>query len=148
MSVPVYVACALTHAPEEYAKRIRSFKSILERREEVDVLKFIGLGNPDDGSVFRHDIERCVGRVRLIVAFCDYPSTGLGLELGAALWKYGWLNTKIILLIQEDTKLSQLIRDLRIVYPEQCELHTYKDMFADVTPIVLGHISGMTSKTP
>lgn len=56
--------------------------------QQFEVLGFLGLTQGSPVDVYRWDIEGCVASADLFVAMCDYPSTGLGLEIGAALWRY------------------------------------------------------------
>ena len=76
----VYVACSLTHAPEEFRQKVKLFKDKL--RPICNIMDFRGLTNDPPREVFNWDIHECVRKSDLVVAICDLPSTGLGYEIG------------------------------------------------------------------
>ena len=81
----LYVGCSLTLAPEEFRKTVAKLKDTL--RADYEVLDFLGLitGTPKD--VYEWDIHHCVRDCDLFLAVCDYPSLGLGYEMGVAVEK-------------------------------------------------------------
>ena len=91
----VYVGCSLTHAPKKFRDEVENFKNKL--REICEVLDFYGLADKDiPREVYEHDIHNCVGKCDLLLAICDFPSLGLGWELGTQVekeksWRWRWL---------------------------------------------------------
>src|SRR3989344_7160701 len=76
----VYVACSLTHAPEEFKNFVEDVKERL--RSHCEILCFKDGEHLGNRGVYEHDIFRCVGTCHLVVAICDHPSIGLGMEIG------------------------------------------------------------------
>lgn len=76
----VYVACSLTHAPQEFQNQVEQLKARL--REFSHVLCFLGVGTDATARrIYRYDIHGCVSKSELVVAICDFPSIGLGMEI-------------------------------------------------------------------
>jgi len=104
----VYVACSLTYAGKRFKAQVEALKKKLEDNGICVVLKFIGLSDKNiPHDVYVRDIKWCVRKCDLLVAICDYPSIGLGYEMGTqgearkkptlAVAKSGRLVTKLIL---------------------------------------------------
>lgn len=98
----VYVACALTHATEEFRASVEQFKNSL--RQNYEVLDFLGLVTGDAKEVFRHDLDG-VKNCDLLIAECSYPATGVGFEIATALY----LNKPVLVVAHKDAKVSRLI---------------------------------------
>jgi 2'-deoxynucleoside 5'-phosphate N-hydrolase len=98
----IYVAAALTHAPEEFKQRIEDLKKLLRRRHEV--LEFMGLIKGTAQDVYRHDID-CVKNCDVLLADCSYPALGLGFEIATALQ----LNKTVLAISYVDAKVTRLI---------------------------------------
>lgn len=87
----IYVGCALSGAPPEFVARVQMFKKALRARD-FEVINWYGDdGRPHPemggrGVVYDHDIWKGVGGCDLFVVIADEPSTGLGIELGAAIF--------------------------------------------------------------
>ncbi|MFZ3020435.1 MAG: hypothetical protein WA051_02900 [Minisyncoccia bacterium] len=79
----VYVGCALKGAPKKFIRLVTEVKKELAERNRgrIIVLEFLGLGVGTDVDVYRVDIGNAM-KCDFFVAFIDYPSTGLGMELG------------------------------------------------------------------
>ncbi|MEX0931696.1 MAG: hypothetical protein WDZ88_03015 [Candidatus Paceibacterota bacterium] len=107
MKTSIYVGCALTHAPQEYRDSIADLKWRLGHYFRVK--EFLGLTAGDEFAVYHEDIRCGVGGADIFVAFADYPSTGLGLELGAAFWRF---QKPVLLLWQEDAVVTRLIKGI------------------------------------
>ncbi len=75
----VYVACSLTHAPEEFKQFVETVKQ--ELRSFCDVLCFKDADQTNFAEIYDHCIARCVGTSDLVVAICDLPAIGLGMEI-------------------------------------------------------------------
>jgi hypothetical protein len=91
----LYVGCALTNASETFKDEVLAFKETLRERGH-EVFEFVGLTAGDDEQVYRHDLS-CVRKSELFIAICDYPSTGLGWELGDAASR----NKKVLMASQQ-----------------------------------------------
>lgn len=78
----LYVGCGLTHAPEVFVGSVERLKKQLEFG--WNIMEFLGLqgGSPED--VYRKDIEDNIRTCDAFLAIADFPSTGLGWELGVA----------------------------------------------------------------
>lgn len=133
--IDLYVGCALTHATEAYRNEIMRLKQIL-RGEHFDVIEFLGLTEGTNIDVYDTDIERGVGGCQLFVGFGDGPSTGLGIEVGAALWYH---KKPMMLLAQQDAKVSRLVLGLAERHPAQVSFLRYGDMCADVPSLIAEH---------
>jgi nucleoside 2-deoxyribosyltransferase len=99
----IYLACALNQVPDEFTQRIQTIRSQIAGLGEI--LDFVGL-RPDITAqeVFDHDIH-CVKSADIIIAFVDYPSLGLGIELGFAL-NHG---KQIVALAQTDSQVTRMV---------------------------------------
>jgi nucleoside 2-deoxyribosyltransferase len=102
----LYVACGLTHAPEEFRLSVDGLKHILRQERGYEVYDFVGLENGTPADVYAWDIGHCVAQSDLLVAVCDYPAVGLGWELGTAVEK---LQKPTLAVAHEDTHVTRLI---------------------------------------
>ncbi len=100
----IYVGCSLIHAPEEFREMVEKLKE--ELRKQYDILEFVGLGIGSPKDVYDRDIHTCMVQCDIFVAICDFPSLGLGYELGVAVEN---LQKPTLALAHEDTKVSRLI---------------------------------------
>jgi len=91
-------------APEDFKKWIEDLKNTL--RASYEVSDFVGLtaGTPKD--VYMWDIHECVAKCDAFVAICDYPSIGLGYEMGVAVEK---LKKPTLALARKDSKISRMV---------------------------------------
>lgn len=101
----IYVGCSLTHAPAGFVQDVEEFKRSLRERG-YQVLDFLGLKGGTAAAIYRHDIHECVGGCDLFLAICDYPSTGLGYELGVAVEKHG---TPTLAVAHVDSVVTELV---------------------------------------
>ena len=126
----IYVGCSLTQAPEQFIEEVENLKKIL-RQKGHKVFDFVGLvaGTPKD--VYRWDIHRCVAECDFLIAICDYPSIGLGYELGVAIEKLG---KRVLAVAHKDTKITRLI--LGVDHPrfEFCRYEELDDV-ANLVPV-------------
>ncbi len=103
--VKIYVGCALTHASDDFKKKVEELKERFRGVPMVSVLDFMGVIGGTAREVYVHDIINCVGQCDIMVAICDHPSTGLGWKMatqvgrGKPLLAFGHLNSKITHLI-------------------------------------------------
>ncbi len=102
----LYVACGLTHAPEEFAISVNGLKEVLRAERGYEVYDFVGLENGTPADVYAWDIGHCVAKSDLLVAICDYPAIGLGWELGTAVEK---LRKPTLAVAHEESHVTRLI---------------------------------------
>lgn len=98
----IYVACSLTHAPENFKLQIDHLKK--ELKKHFEVLDFYGLtaGQPKD--IYEHDVS-CVKNCDLLLAEVSYPALGVGFEIATAL-----ANKKPVFAVaNSDAHVSRLI---------------------------------------
>jgi hypothetical protein len=98
----LYIGCSLTYASEEFRQSIVDLKNTLA--DEFEILEFLGLVDGTSKQVFDHD-AKCVLSSNLFVAICDYPSLGLGVELGIAFQA----NKKTLVLSRNGVKVSRMV---------------------------------------
>ena|SRR3990167_9018367 len=115
MKKKLYIGCALTKLPSD---REESFLQMLAEikeglKENFQIVEFLGVtGLAPDASpveVYVHDIKNSVLKVDCMLAICDYPSLGLGYELGAAVEKGG---IPVLAMAEKGTLVSKLIRGI------------------------------------
>ncbi len=132
-----YVGCALTFATEAYKAAVEECKKILRKDTRHNVKDFMGLinggGEHQNGRIYTSDIIEGVGGCVCFVCFVDGPSTGVGLELGAALFKFG---VPVLILANVQSKVSAIILDLPFHFPDQVTILRYEDMHTDVPVII------------
>lgn len=80
----IYVGCALNKAPQGFRDFVANFKRELGNEPDVEVLEFIGLVAGTATDVYRHDFAQVRG-CDAMLAFCDEPSIGLGMEIREAI---------------------------------------------------------------
>lgn len=100
----IYVGCALTQATDEFRHSVEALKTTL--KQYCEVYDFVGLVKGNATDVYRWDIHHCIANCDLIVAICDYPSIGLGYELGTAIEK---LHKPVLAFAHKDAPLSRLL---------------------------------------
>jgi nucleoside 2-deoxyribosyltransferase len=124
----LYVGCALTDAPEDFRNDVENLIETLGK--DWQVLKFLGLVGGTNADVYTQDI----GNVRKCAAFLaiiDYPSTGLGLELGEA----SKLAKPTLLTQRADKGGSRIVLGAAELVPS-FDFETYENMQADLPSIV------------
>lgn len=113
----LYVGCSLTYATEEFRLSIINLKKSLEN--DFEILEFLGLVDGTSKQVFEHD-AKCVLGSDLFVAICDYPSLGLGVELGIAFQA----NKKTLVLSRQGVKVSRMVLGME---SQNVKFDHYKD---------------------
>lgn len=118
----VYVACSLTYAPEDFKSMIEEFKRDLGLICDVLCFNAFKLGSHSrDRAIYLHDIQHCVKKADLVLAFCDHPSTGLGYEIGTRIEAFG---KPALLVAHEQVTVSNMLLDMG--HPEWlCEVRRY-----------------------
>lgn len=121
----VYVGCSLTHAPEEFKMQVEELKQRLRGLLGVEVLDFLGVvgGTPHD--VYVHDILNCVCKSDVMIAICDYPSTGLGWEMATQIGR----GKTLLAFGHKDSTITRLILDPRIPGYSFNRYETLEDIF-------------------
>src|SRR3989344_4715326 len=78
----IYLAAAITHAPEEFRSFIEDFRQVL--KQDFEVLDFFGLKVGDPKDVYEYD-KKCLDECDIVVAEVSHPALGVGYEIGYAL---------------------------------------------------------------
>jgi hypothetical protein len=142
-SAKLYVGCSLTQAPESFRDEVEGLKDAL-RDQGHEVFDFVGLvaGTPND--VYKWDIGHCVGASTLFVAVCDYPSLGLGYELGTAVEQH---HKPVLAVAHTDSQITRLV--LGIDDPN-FTFSRYENLAADVPPMVAAKLAaiGLSTELP
>ena len=124
----LYVGCSLTQAPEAFKDEVKQFKDGL--RGQYDVFDFVGLTGGTAADVYNWDIGHCVRDCDAFIAICDYPSIGLGWELGEATNH----NKPILAVAHERSTVTRLVLGAAAVEPN-VRFERYIDL-ADIVPFV------------
>src|SRR3989344_7350925 len=99
----IYVGAALTHAPYDFRLKVEKFKD--ELREKYELIEFFGLRNDAKvRDIFEWD-TKCVKTCDLYIPICDYPSIGLGYQIGVALEN----NKTILAIAKKDATISRYL---------------------------------------
>lgn len=104
----IYVGCGLTHAPEEFRNSVTEFKNSL-RECGIVVSEFLGLKGGSAEDVYKWDINKCVRSCIGMIAICDYPSTGLGVEVAVAALDR---RIPVLFLASEESRVTRLLLGL------------------------------------
>ena len=133
----LYVGCSLTHASEEFRQQVEGIKNIL--RGEHEVADFVGLTAGSARDVYEWDIHKCVEGCDAFIAICDFPSIGLGYELGVAVEK---LHVPTLALAYEDVKVTRMVLGI-----EQPHYHfaRYRS-FEELPAMIEAFLSGIQEK--
>ncbi len=98
----IYVACSLTHAPENFKQAILELKA--ELKKHFEILEFYGLADGQPKDIYEHDVS-CVKNCDLLLAEVSYPALGVGFEIATAL-----ANKKPVFAVaNRDAHVSRLI---------------------------------------
>lgn len=98
----LYVGCALTDAPQDFKDGVEAAKE--ELGADWQVLKFLGLVGGTSADVYRQDIGN-VDTCDAFLAITDYPSTGLGMEIGRA----AETGTPTLLVAHADARVTRMV---------------------------------------
>jgi nucleoside 2-deoxyribosyltransferase len=86
-------------------------------------LDFIGLTGKTSQEVYQHD-RKCVLNSDLFLAICDFPSTGLGMEIGFALEN----NKKTVLAFNRNSKVSRMLLGIPSGQVEQLKYENIEEI--------------------
>lgn len=114
MSYSIYVGCGLKHAPASFKAKVQEMKKMLCEKG-FEVTEFVSDPDATDEQVYENDILTMVSNCDFVIAVLDHPSTGLGLELGAALFRY---NKPVLGLARDPEQVSRLIRGIKAEFDE------------------------------
>jgi hypothetical protein len=103
----VYVGCSVTDASKKFTEDVELFKMALE--EHFVVLRFVVKKPGDSINVYVHDIEHCLQEANMMIAVCDERSIGVGIEIGAALWRKP---IPILIIAHEDSRVTSFLNDM------------------------------------
>lgn len=117
MKKKLYIGCSLTLLPPDkkdaFLQMITEIKK--ELTESFEILEFKGLNdlltdNPlTPQEIYNFDIKECVMKADCMLAFCDYPSTGLGYEMATAVEK---LDIPVLAVAHKDSVVGRIIRGI------------------------------------
>lgn len=133
----IYIGCSLNNAPDDFIENISDFKNELRSKGKYEVLEFVGKVGGSNVDVFKWDIEQCVDKCDVMIAVCDLPSTGLGIEIE----RMSSRKRPVLLLANSNSSVSRLIQG----YAEVNELMTFKrySSFNDMVKISKTFLSGV-----
>ncbi len=105
--IVIYFGHKLTKADPKFIEKMDALKKMLEERfDTCEFLKFLGVKDGTRADVYKQDILTNIASCDLFVCFVDEESTGLGIEIGAALWGY---RKPILVLSTTGAHISRLI---------------------------------------
>jgi hypothetical protein len=128
----IYVGCKLTGASKSFVGNVDKLKCEL-RKLGFTVLDFIGTTEGSTGDIWDCDINQCVRKCDLMIAICDYASTGLGIEMGVQI---GERKMPVLICSHECSGISRLITDIPVSEVGH-HLMRYRSMVKDVPVMAL-----------
>lgn len=121
----IYVGCGLTQAPLPFCAEVDALKE--ELRAHAVVYNFMGIFDGTPLTVYQRDIHECVAGCDAFIAISDFPSMGLGYELGVAVEK---LCKPTLSLASVDSKISRLIIGIAQPHYRFARYRTKEERFA------------------
>jgi hypothetical protein len=108
MQKSIYVGCALIGSTDEYKKFINEVITILEK-SGLKINRFFSFSGvkEDNTNIYLFDRQQVLNS-SVLVAFVDFPSTGLGMEIEIATAN----NKEIIFVAKKGTKVSKMVSHL------------------------------------
>ncbi len=79
----VYVGCGIYNAPDDFVQNVEALKQQLKRKYHVLDFLFSSSQDADPFDVVKFDLQN-VKEANFFLAIADYPSLGLGIEIGKA----------------------------------------------------------------
>ena len=129
----IYVGCALQGVPTTFLEEVEKFRQDLEQYGTV--LRFAGTsGEITAREVYETDIAMAA-EADLMVAICDIPSTGLGMEIA----KRTELERPTIIAHQREQNISRMVLGACELHAN-CELQQYERL-ADLLPVVAAKLA-------
>jgi hypothetical protein len=127
MSKKIFVGYTHSHSPEDFRNKVQELKDRL-KGEGFEVLDFFGV---KVASAFERDINLAIGGCDIFLVICDHYATTIGMQLGAALWKY---HKHIIAVAHADASIAPVLFDG--VEADNYTFHWYTDLVPDVLKIL------------
>lgn len=124
----LYVGCALTDAPQAFKDDVEATKDGLGA--DWRVLKFLGLVSGTTADVYRRDLGN-VDECDAFLAITDYPSTGLGMEIGRA----AETGTPTLLVARASARVTRMVLGASALVPG-FKFERYENMRADLPGLV------------
>jgi nucleoside 2-deoxyribosyltransferase len=135
----LYVGCALTDAPAGFRNEVENLKENLG--QDWHVLKFLGLVDGTASDVYRKDIGN-VEQCEAFLAICDFPSTGLGMEIGRATE----LGKSTLLTAHAGSKVTRMVLGVAELAPSFA-FEPYETM-AELPEMVRNHFAHVLNNEP
>ncbi|OHA16983.1 MAG: hypothetical protein A3G52_03675 [Candidatus Taylorbacteria bacterium RIFCSPLOWO2_12_FULL_43_20] len=98
----IYVGAAYTYANYEFRLKVEKFKDRL--RKKFEIMDFNWLTDKVPADSYELSVKY-LNDCDLFIAICDYPSLGLGYEMGCAVK----MNKKVLALAHKNSTVSMLI---------------------------------------
>lgn len=143
MKKKLYIACALTHAPEEFRQMIFRLRTLFQEAG-FEILEFAWKDGPrHDVNIYELDMYQRLDEADVVVAVCDYPSIGLGMELERA-FAHHYADTtftrrpQVFAFAGTDMKVSKIVPDALAHYGFPSQVF-YKEP-EDIVAYVLGKV--------
>lgn len=144
MKVRVYVGCALTSAPRAFRENVEWVKKQLRAQPTIELLEFLGLEKGTARDVYNHDIVDCVGTCDIMVAICDYPSTGLGFEMATQIGR----RKPLLAFATHDAKVTRLILDMPVADYRFERFNDFMEIFNATMEAVVDHLVASSKEKP
>lgn len=126
----VYVAGGLTVAPDSFKSFLKSLMVVLGFRFQVN--KFFSFAVLEDPNLAGRNIhefdESQVLASDALVAFCDYASTGMGMEIEIA----RQAGKKIILVYKPNSQPAKILLDFAVRYNTPIVLYSSAEPISDI----------------
>lgn len=125
--IKVYVGFTYTHSPQTFRDKVKTLKDRLTQ-EGYEVIE------PDNTVVNTHerDISLTIGACDVFVAVCDYYATSVGIQIGAAIWKYG---KPTIVVASKSSSISPLLWDIP-PFVSHYNFHRYHELVPETLLIL------------
>ena len=120
----IYFAMALTHAPTDFVKMCGGELRKIMRKFGYRTLDFVGLADGTAEDVYLRDMH-AVCEADLLVAICDYPSLGLGMEVMARIHA----KKPLVLCWRRGTKITRMLIGASVIENIRiCQYDTIDDI--------------------
>lgn len=131
--VTLYIACSLTQAPKDFKQKIARLKELL-RGQGYSVLDFNSLEEDTPADAYRMDLQY-TRECDLLVAVCDHPAIGLGMETMKRIMQ----GTPLLLAAHADAGISRMLTGAAEVEPS-VRLVRFSSM-EELSEIIRRHIA-------
>jgi hypothetical protein len=132
--ITIYPGCCLSGLPKRQAVPFhRQFNELKEalRKKGFKVLDFLGTKKGDCNDVYECDIIKGVGEADLFLGVLNHRSIGLGIEIGAALWRY---KIPVLLIAHRQSTVTRLAQGIHDA--PDCTFERYQNMVIDGVRLV------------